>query len=167
MIGVFMQDFRKLFNKFFMDQEMKQKIEFFGKISIFSGLNSIDIGSLVTAMYCRAYDQDDVICSEHELGKALFIIMSGEVVIARKSGLLREEKVINRLKSGDFFGEMSLLEEKPRSATAKAVSPCQVCIMYKANFDSMIDKNPKIGLVVIKNIAVILSSRLRGMIDGG
>lgn len=162
-----MLDFRKLFARILMDREMKEKIEFFGKISIFNGLNSIDVGRLVTAMYCRAYDKDDVICSEHEIGKALFIIMDGEVAITRKSGLLKEDKVLSRLKSGEFFGEMALLEEKPRSATAKAVTPCKMCIIYKANFDSMIDKNPKIGLVVIKNIAVILSSRLRGMIDGG
>jgi CRP/FNR family transcriptional regulator, cyclic AMP receptor protein len=162
-----MLDIRKLFNKFFIDQEMKQKIEFYSRISIFSGLDSFAVGKLITAMYCRSYEAEDIICSEQELGKALFIIVSGEVAITRKSGLLKEEKIISRLKSGDFFGEMSLLEEKPRSATAKALTPCQICIIYKANFDSMIEKNPKIGLTVIKNISVILSSRLRGMINGG
>ena len=162
-----MLDIKKLFTKLFIDQEMKQKIGFFRQISIFNGLSSFDVGKLVTAMYCRAYETDEIICSEHELGKALFIIMSGEVAITRKSGLLKENKILSRLKSGEFFGEMALLEEKPRSATAKAVTPCQMCIIYKANFDSMIEKNPKIGLMVIKNIAVILSSRLRGMIDGG
>lgn len=162
-----MLNIRKLFTKLFIDQEMKQKIGFFSKISIFNGLNSFDVGRLITAMYCRAYEVDEVICAEQEVGKALFIIMDGEVAITRKSGLLKENKVLSRLKSGEFFGEMALLEEKPRSATAKALTPCKVCIIYKANFDSMIAKNPKIGLVVIKNISVILSSRLRGMIDGG
>lgn len=162
-----MLDIRKFFAKLFIDQEMRQKIEFLSKISIFKGLNSFDIGKLVTAMYCRSYEADEAICAEQELGKALFIIMSGEVAVTRKSGMLKEEKILSRLKSGDFFGEMALLEEKPRSATVKSLTPCQVCIIYKANFDSMIEKDPKIGLVVIKNISVILSSRLRGMIDGG
>ncbi|MDD5491616.1 MAG: cyclic nucleotide-binding domain-containing protein [bacterium] len=162
-----MLDIRKYFANLFIDREMRQKIDFFSKISIFKGLNSFDIGKLATAMYCRLYETGEVVCAEQELGKALFIIMSGEVAITRKSGLLKEEKILSRLKSGDFFGEMALLEEKPRSATAKVLVPCQVCIIYKANFDSMIDKNPKIGLAVIKNISVILSSRLRGMIDGG
>ncbi len=162
-----MLDIRKLFTKIFIDQEMKQKIDFFSKISIFNGLSSFDVGKLVTAMYSRKYEAGEVICPEHEIGKALFIIMSGEVGITRKSGLLKEEKIISRLKSGDFFGEMSLLEEKPRSATAKALTDCELFIIYKANFDSMIIKDPKIGFIVIKNIAVILSARLRGMIDGG
>jgi CRP-like cAMP-binding protein len=162
-----MLDIRKIFTKLFIDQEMKQKIGFFSKISIFNGLNSFDVGRLITAMYCRAYEADEVICAEQEVGKALFIIMDGEVAITRKGGLLKEDKVLSRLKIGEFFGEMALLEEKPRSATARALTPCKVCIIYKANFDSMIEKNPKIGLVVIKNISVILSSRLRGMIDGG
>jgi CRP/FNR family transcriptional regulator, cyclic AMP receptor protein len=162
-----MLDIRRLFTKLIIDQEMKQKIEFFSRISIFNGLSHFDVGKLVTAMYCRAYEADEIVCSEQELGKALFIIMSGEVAITRKSGLLKEEKIISRLKSGEFFGEMALLEEKPRSATAKALTSCQIYIIYKSNFDSMIAKDPKIGFVVIKNISVILSSRLRGMIDGG
>lgn len=162
-----MIDIRKLFTRLFIDQEMKQKIDFFSKVSIFKGLNRFAVGKLVTAMYSRKYEAEEIICPEHELGKALFIIMSGEVVITRKSGLLKEEKIISRLKSGDFLGEMALLEEKPRSATAKASTDCELYIIYKANFDSMIEKDPKIGLMVIKNISVILSARLRGMIDGG
>jgi CRP-like cAMP-binding protein len=120
---------------------------------------------LVAAMYRRAYETGEVICPEGEIGKALFIILSGEVTISRKAGLLKEDKVISRLKSGDFFGEMALLEEKPRSATAKAVSDSEIYIIYKSNFDGMIEKNPRIGLQVIRNIAVILSARLRGIMD--
>lgn len=147
----------------YLDKKMKKKIDFFSRISIFNGLKNYDVGVLVTAMYRRTYEPGEVICPEGETGKALFIIMDGEVVISRKGGLLREEKVISRLKSGDFFGEMALLEEKPRSATAKAVSASEIYIIYKANFDGMIKKNPKIGMQVIRNIAVILSARLRGI----
>ncbi len=162
-----MLNIRKWLTKIIIDQEMKEKIEFFKNISIFKGLSGFDVGKLVTTMYARTYEANEVICGEHELGKAIFIVLSGEVAITRKSGLLKEEKAISHLKSGECFGEMSLLEEKPRSGTARALIPSQVYIMYKSNFDSMIEKNPKIGLIVIKNIAVILSSRLRGMNSGG
>ena len=150
-----------------IDREMKQKIDFFSRVSIFNGLTRFAIGKLVTAMYSRKYEAGEIICSENELGKALFIIMNGEVGITRKSGMLRQEKIISHLKSGEFFGEMAMLEEKPRVATAKALTDCELYIIYKANFDNMIEKDPKIGLLVIKNISVILSARLRGMINGG
>ncbi|MBI5555917.1 MAG: cyclic nucleotide-binding domain-containing protein [Elusimicrobia bacterium] len=150
-----------------IDREMKQKIDFFSKVNIFNGLSRFAVGKLVTAMYSRKYEAAEIICPEQELGKALFIIMSGEVAITRQSGTRREDKIISRLKSGDFFGEMALLEEKPRSATATALTDGELYIIYKANFDSMIEKDPKIGLMVIKNIAVILSARLRGMINEG
>lgn len=162
-----MLNLKEFIKNLLLDREMKRKIDFFSKVSIFNGLNRFAAGKLVTAMYCRNYEAGEIICAENELGKALFIIMSGEVAITRKSGVLREDKIISRLKSGEFFGEMALLEEKPRSATAKALTACELYIIYKANFDSMIEKDPKIGLMVIKNIAVILSARLRGMIDGG
>ncbi|MDD5259956.1 MAG: cyclic nucleotide-binding domain-containing protein [bacterium] len=162
-----MPDIKRLFTKLFMDQDIKQKIEFFSQVTILNGLGNFDIGKLVTDMNCRAYDAQEVIYGEQELGKALFIIMSGEVAITRKSGLLKEEKVIARLKSGDFFGEMALLEAIPRAATAKALTSCKICIIYKASFDSMIAKDPKIGIVVFKNIAVILASRLLGKSGGG
>ncbi len=162
-----MLNIKEFIKNLLIDREMKQKIDFFSKVNIFNGLNRFAVGKLVTAMYSRKYEAEEIICPEHELGKALFIIMTGEVAITRKSGMLREDKTITRLKSGDFFGEMALLEEKPRSATAKALTNCELYIIYKANFDSMIEKDPKIGLMVIKNISVILSARLRGMIDGG
>ncbi len=162
-----MLNIKEYIKNLLIDREMKQKIDFFNKVSIFKGLSRFAVGKLVTAMYSRKYEAEEIICLEHELGKALFIIMSGEVAITRKSGVLREDKIISRLKSGDFFGEMALLEEKPRSATAKALTDCELYIIYKANFDSMIEKDPKIGFLVIKNISVILSARLRGMIDGG
>lgn len=162
-----MLNIKEYIKNLLIDREMKQKIDFFSKVSIFNGLSRFAVGKLVTAMYSRKYEADEIICPEHELGKALFIIMSGEVIITRQSGMLREDKIICRLKSGDFFGEMALLEEKPRSATAKAATDCELYIIYKANFDGMIEKDPKIGLMVIKNISVILSARLRGMIDGG
>jgi CRP-like cAMP-binding protein len=162
-----MLNLKESISNLLIDREMKKKIDFFSKVSIFNGLNRFAVGKLVTAMYSRKYEAEEIICPERELGKALFIIMSGEVAITRQGGMLREDKIISHLKSGDFFGEMALLEEKPRSATAKALTDCELFIIYKANFDSMIEKDPKIGLMVIKNISVILSARLRGMIDGG
>ena len=155
--------FKQWLENIYLDKEMKKKIDFFRKVSIFQGLTTYDVGVLVTVMYRRAYEAGEVICPEHEIGKALFIIMDGEVVISRKAGLLKEEKVITRMKSGDFFGEMSLLEEKPRSGTAKAMSNCDIYIIYKANFDGMVEKKPRIGVQVIRNIAVVISGRLRGI----
>lgn len=147
------------------DKSMKEKINFFREISIFQGLSTFDGGKLITVMYRRVYEAGEIVCSEGEMGKALFIIFYGDVAITRKAGILKDEKVLGKLHSGDFFGEMSLLEEKPRSATARALTKCEIYIIYKSNFDSMIEKNPRIGLQVIRNISVILSSRLRGMID--
>lgn len=156
---------KKWIDNVVLDKEMKEKINFFREISIFHGLSKFDVGKLITAMYRRTYEPGEVICPEGEMGKALFIILYGEVAITKRAGMLKEDKVIGKLHSGDFFGEMSLLEEKPRTATVRALTKCEIYIIYKSNFDSMIEKNPRIGLQVIRNVSVILSSRLRGMMD--
>jgi CRP/FNR family transcriptional regulator, cyclic AMP receptor protein len=160
-----MADLKNWLEKLFIDKEMKKRIEFFGKVSIFAGLPRNAVGKLITIMYHRSYEPGEVVCAEGEFGKALFIVMSGEVILSRKPGILREEKVISTMESGDFFGEMALLEEKPRTATAKAVTKSEVYIIYKANFDSMAERDPRVGFKVIRNIAVIIGKRLRGMLD--
>ena len=160
-----MANFKHWLGNLFIDKEMKQRLDFFSKVSIFEGLAKNVIGKLVTIMYRRTYEPGEVICSEGEVGKALFIVMSGEVAITRKPGMLREEKVLATMESGDFFGEKALLEEKPRTYAAKAITKSEIYIVYKANFDGMIEKDPRIGLQVIRNISVILCSSLRCMME--
>ncbi|MEW6041796.1 MAG: cyclic nucleotide-binding domain-containing protein, partial [Elusimicrobiota bacterium] len=86
---------------------------------------------------------------------AIFIIKSGEVA------LFKSNKPLARLKEGDFFGEMALLEEVPRTATATAVTVAEIGFMYKAAFDTLIENDPRLGLKVIYNLAKMVSGRLR------
>lgn len=103
----------------------------------------------------RIYDEGKVIFNEGDYGKEMFIILDGKVKIVKKVGNI--EKVLMILEKGDFFGEMALVEDKPRSATAIAVTTCKVIAIDKNLLKNLILKNPEFAYKMI----IKMSQRLR------
>jgi CRP-like cAMP-binding protein len=144
----------------FLDKDVKSKIKFLSEISIFNNLDPIMLGRIINIAYSKTYKKGEIIFSEGEIAKAIFIVASGSVEFTRKISE-KEEGILFILSPGDFFGEMALLEESPRSSTARAIEDSEIYIIYKVNFDGLIDRYPQVGLKIIKNLAAILSKRLR------
>lgn len=90
----------------------------------------------------RIYQKDRMIFSESQSGADMFIIQSGQVRISKV--INGNEVVLAVLKSGDMFGEMALLENKPRSASAIANETCQLIVLNKNNFDMMVSTQPQL-----------------------
>lgn len=97
----------------------------------------------------------EMIFSEGDLGTEMFIIQEGSVEILKQ--FRGEEQELADLGQGDFFGEMSILEDLPRTATARAKSDCKVLRINGTTFDSMLRKNPEIAVRMMRK----LSRRLR------
>jgi CRP/FNR family cyclic AMP-dependent transcriptional regulator len=106
--------------------------------------------------YSRNFEPGEVIFKEGEQGKELFIIIEGEVEI-RKRTSSNTAKTLITFHKGDIFGEMALVEGKPRSATAIAVKPCRMLVINEALLDSMLETNPDFSKKMIR----ILSERIR------
>ncbi|MDR1104743.1 MAG: cyclic nucleotide-binding domain-containing protein [Treponema sp.] len=102
----------------------------------------------------RNYPKDSMIFSEGEPGDELYIIQKGSVKIAKIVD--NNEVLLAVLKSGDIFGEMALLEAKPRAASAVAYEDCQVLAVNRANFERMIGTQPQI----IARLTTLLSDRI-------
>ncbi|OHD62554.1 MAG: hypothetical protein A2014_00340 [Spirochaetes bacterium GWF1_49_6] len=100
------------------------------------------------------YDDNKIIFLEHEPGSELYIIQEGKVKITK---LVDENEVMLAvLKKGDIFGEMAILENKPRSASAIAFGPTKLMGVTKANFEPMVQAHPEIA----KRIIELLSERI-------
>jgi CRP-like cAMP-binding protein len=97
-----------------------------------------------------------------DIGRALFIVYSGAVGLYKKNG--NENVLFSQIHSGDFIGEMALLEELPRTLTSIAMEETHVFMLYKTNLENMIHTKPKIAAKINYNLAKILSSRLRNTI---
>ena len=94
------------------------------------------------------YGSDEIIFCEFEPGDCFYLIQSGKVKITKIFGDI--EKTLDILQPGEFFGEMAVLENTPRSATAIAVEECRVLEFNKDNFQMLINGNPQIGLKLLK-----------------
>ncbi len=101
------------------------------------------------------YRKGETVFKENEQGAEMFIIQSGQVEIFRE--INGEHKFSRVLEKGDFFGEMSLLEGIPRTATARALEDSEVIVINGATFDQMIKSNIEIAVRMLRK----LSMRLR------
>jgi CRP-like cAMP-binding protein len=102
----------------------------------------------------RSYPGGTMLFAEGEAGKELFIIQKGSVKIVRVVD--NNEVLLAMLKAGDIFGEMALLEEKPRAAGAVAYEDCEVLVINKTNFELMITSQPQL----VSKITTLLSDRI-------
>jgi CRP-like cAMP-binding protein len=104
--------------------------------------------------FARTYPKDTMLFAEGEPGEELYIIQKGSVKIAKIMD--GKEVLIAVLKAGDIFGEMALLEAKPRAASAVAYENCQVMAVNRANFQRMITAQPQL----IARLTTLLSERI-------
>ncbi|GHV93931.1 Crp/Fnr family transcriptional regulator [Spirochaetia bacterium] len=102
----------------------------------------------------RTYPKDAMIFSEGEPGDELYIIQKGSVKIAKVVN--DNEVLLAVLKAGDIFGEMALLESKPRAAGAVAYEDCQLMAVNRVNFEQMIKTQPQ----MIARLTTLLAERI-------
>ena len=110
-----------------------------------------------TAEPSRQYPKDTMIFSEAQTGSDMFIIQRGEVSITKVVN--GNEVTLAVLKKGDMFGEMALIENKPRSANALAHSDCTLMVINRSNFNQMVATQPQL----IAKLTTTLADRLWSM----
>jgi pSer/pThr/pTyr-binding forkhead associated (FHA) protein len=97
----------------------------------------------------------EIIFSEGDIGTEMYIIQSGTVELLKAIG--GETRVLSTLEKGDFFGEMSVLEDVPRTASARAKTDVELVRINGATFDAMLKSNTEIAIRMMRK----LSRRLR------
>ena len=103
----------------------------------------------------KKYDRNQVIFREHENGDMAYIIANGQVQIVKESD--NGPKVLGVLERGAMFGEMALIDDKPRMASAKAINgPVELLIVSKANFKKKMDELDPFTRGLIKFMAEIV-----------
>jgi CRP/FNR family cyclic AMP-dependent transcriptional regulator len=133
-----------------------EELELLRTVPIFSELTDEDITSLARLSSRRRYPKDQVVFFENEEGDFFFMILEGriKVTILGDDG---REVILSVLGPGDFFGEMALLDNEPRSATAIAVEDSELLSLHRTDFQSVLTENRSITSALIKS----LTARLR------
>lgn len=91
-----------------------------------------------------------VLFREGDAGKEMFVIQSGKVRLSRT--IRGQEKTLADLPAGEFFGEMSIINDKPRAATATVVEDAQLLVLDPRTFEAMIKANTEIAVRMIKKL---------------
>lgn len=99
----------------------------------------------------RNIPKGTVLFREDEHGKEMYVLQSGRVQLSKT--IRGEEEVIAELGPGEFFGEMSILNDKPRSATAVVTEDAQLLALDPKTFEAMIKANTEIAVRMIKKLA--------------
>lgn len=140
-----------------MDAETKAA---FTQASLFTTLSDDDVERLLKIAEERHAERDEFILHQNEPGDALYVIISGrvKVVLYGEDG---KEVILSTLRAGDFFGEMALIDGRPRSASVVAVEPTHLVRLRRAPFLAFLREYPEMSLRMLE----ALSLRLR-MADG-
>ena len=130
--------------------------ELLKKVPLFSDLTAQEIKLVVASGSRRKFQAKNLIFQEGDPGDHLIIILTGKVKILL-SGKDGQDFILSIFGPGEFFGEMAILESAPRSASAFTVQPCEFFLLGQNDFTTLLQKNPRIAIKVLKN----LSQRLR------
>ncbi len=102
------------------------------------------------------YPAGTYVFRQGEAGSEMFIIQEGKVEILTQKG--QKEVLLAVLEEGDFFGEMAVLEDLPRTASARAVTACQLLRIDRQTFDQLIRHNPEIAVRMLRKLCHRLRS---------
>jgi CRP-like cAMP-binding protein len=128
---------------------------------VFAGLTTEEISDCLSLAEDNTYRKGDVIFYEHSPGDELYILVSGKVSI--KLMLISDEDrmPVHIVTPGDIFGELAVIDSGPRSATAICEEDTTVKILKKSAIDGLSEKNNRVGMIIYRNIARIVSERIR------
>ena len=131
-------------------------VNFLKHIPLFASLKDIELEAINQLSFTKKCPKDTIILLENEEGDALFIIIKGKVKVTTfsESG---KEVIFSMLKEGDFFGDMSLLDGNPRSATVISIEDSELRLIRRNDFKTLMQKYPEIALKLLEE----LTSRLR------
>lgn len=130
------------------------------KIPVFEGLGKGEIRRLERLVHLRRYREGEVIFRERQPGVGMYIIKSGRVSIRQRMAD-GQERELSTLSAGDFFGELALLDEKPRSASAIAMEPSEMIGFFQPDLFDLIKRDPRLGVKIALRLARIIGVRLR------
>jgi len=127
------------------------------KVPIFEDLSAGELAIVEGYMNSRDFAAGEVIMYQGAAGHGMYIITEGAVTIAPNPG----DPALAELGEGEFFGELAILDNSPRSASAVAKTHCRTLGLFRPDLFKLIEANPRLGVKVISRLVGIVGERLR------
>lgn len=131
---------------------MKATLQALRRLPLFSDLTDEEVALLSEHALVKEYVKNDTIISKHEEGDTVFSLLSGRVkiVLTDDEG---KEFIVGILGEGEFFGELALLDGKPRSATVVALEETQAVALSRKDFIEQLERTPSLCIKVMMELA--------------
>ncbi|MGC9513165.1 MAG: cyclic nucleotide-binding domain-containing protein [Fidelibacterota bacterium] len=138
-------------------------MEALSNVNIFRNLSRKELKEVLDLVYQRVYKKGDYIFKQGHPGNGMYIILKGTIQIIQEEveGDTKKEEILVTLHSGDFLGEISLLDEAPRSASAYCTELTEVLGFFRGDLLDLLNRKPELGSKIVLNIARVLGERLR------
>ncbi len=147
---------------FFRRNAAKPYHERLRALTLFQDLNAKELDIVSSLLHEREYLEHEVLFDEGEEGHAIYIIVSGHVLICRNGG----KTLIADLGPGNFFGELALLTNAPRATQARAGSNCRALVFFRDDFNNLMHTHVVIASKIGINLARHVGMRLRESVVG-
>ena len=135
---------------------ISEKIMLLKGIELFKSLSVGELAAIASVVEEIDYPVGEIIIQEGDAGDTLFLMVSGEVSVIKDLGEINEIE-IDRMKDGEYFGEMALFEDMVRSVSIRTEKPSAFMVLHKQEFKEIVREYPQIALEICK----VLSSRIR------
>jgi CRP-like cAMP-binding protein len=123
------------------------KVDSLRRAPLFADLSKDELQQLARVTEDLEVGEGKVLCREGEPAQEFFVIIEGEVEVTRQG------RRLSTLSDGDFFGEIALLEDIPRTATVTAKKPLRFFVLTRQAFWGMVDRNPEVERKVLRALA--------------
>ncbi|MFP2899186.1 Crp/Fnr family transcriptional regulator [Corallococcus sp. 4LFB] len=130
------------------------------KVALFEGLTQGQLAKVARIARSRTHPAGDFIFREGDTGQDMFILADGKVRISKSVPGIGEE-ALAILEPGQYFGEMAVIEDSPRSADAIAHTSCTVWVIERAKLDQLMFTDKDLAYVLLWTFVRTLSERLR------
>src|SRR5947208_1427979 len=139
--------------------ERMQATEFLRQVPLFGGLPDAALQRLLELMQRRACATGKIICAEGDPAREMFVVRTGVVEVRKRA--FDGEACLARLHAGDEFGEMSLIDIQPRSASVVACEPTELYVLGNMDLLALYEEDLASYTFFLQNLCRKLSRRLR------
>jgi CRP-like cAMP-binding protein len=137
---------------------------FLRDVRLFKDVSGADLAVFGESLRERPLRKQQVLFREGDTGEEMFLVRRGSIVIS-KAVKGRVEQVLARIGPGDFFGEMSLFDRSPRSATVQAESDAELLVLDRATLRRLTEQSPRAAAAFFEALVTVFIERLRASGD--
>ena len=147
----------------FAEAKMSARLQTLRSVSLFAQLKPRELRIVDGLLHERSYVADEVVFDEGEDGQALYVVLSGEVLIVHPED--EGDGLVATLGHGEFFGDMALIDTWPRAAQARAAVPTLLGVLFRPDFQTLMETHARIASTIALQLAREMGQRLRQRVD--